>query len=88
MVESYKSANAGEIKAAGIERSCGGPVSKSQGFGCSVLVADKAGLASIIHGTEPLARMEQGGEGHGRRPVWGWHGGRWWALNWDDGRQR
>jgi hypothetical protein len=88
MIESYQSTNAWEIEAAGIKRSCGGPGSKSQGLGRSILLADKAGLASFIHGAEPLAGMEQGGGGRGRRPAQGWHGGRWWALNWDDGRPR
>ncbi len=88
MVESDESTNAGEIKAAGIERGCGGPGSKSQGLGRSVLIADKAGSASIINGAEPLAGLEQGGGSHGRRPVRGWRGGRWWALNWDDGRRQ
>jgi hypothetical protein len=87
MIESNKSTNAWDIEAAGIERGCGGPGSK-QGLGHSVLVADKAGLASIINGAEPLAGMEQDSGSRGRRPARGWHGGRWWALNWDDGRCR
>ncbi len=81
MVESDKRTNAGEIEAAGMERGCGGPGSKSQGFGRSVLVADEAGLASIVDGSEPLARTERGGGSRGRRPVQGWCGGYWWALN-------
>jgi hypothetical protein len=71
MVESDKSTTAGEIEAAGIERGCGGPGSKSQGLGCSVLVADKAGLVSIVNGAEPLAGMEQGGESRERRLAQG-----------------
>jgi hypothetical protein len=86
MVESNKCTNAGEIKAAGIEKGYQGPGSKSQGLGRSVLVADEAGMASIIHGAESLAGMEQGGGSCGRRPAQGWHGDCWWALNWDDGR--
>ncbi len=76
MVESGKRTNTGEIKAAEIERDCGGLGSKSQGLGRSilVLVADKAGLASIVNGAEPLAGMEWDGGSRGRRPVRGWHG--------------
>ena len=73
MVESDKRTNAGEIKAAGIKRGCGGPGSKSQGLGRSVLVADKAGLASIIHGAESLAGMERNSESHGGRLAQKWH---------------
>ncbi len=87
MFESDKRTNAGKIEAAGIERGCGGPGSKSQGLGQSVLVADKAGLASIVHGAESLAGMEQSGGSHGGRLARRWHGGRWWVLNWDDGRR-
>ncbi len=88
MVESDKHTHAGEIKAVGIKRGCGGQGSKDQGLGRSILVVDKAGLAIIVHGTESLAGMERGGGSHGRRPAGGWHGGCWWALNWDDGRRR
>ena len=71
MVESDKSTNAGEIKAVGIKRGCGGPGSKSQGLGHSLLVADEAGLASIANGTEHLGwsgaveAMEEGLRGDG-----------------------
>ncbi len=88
MVESDKRIKAGEIKAVGIEGGCGGPGSKSQGLGQSVLVAGKAGLASIVHGAEFLAGMEWSSGSRGGRFAQRWHGGRWWALNRDDGRHR
>ncbi len=88
MVESNKRTHAGEIEAAGIKRGCGGPGRKSQGLGRSLLVAEEAGLAIIVHGTESLAGMEWGGQSRGRRPAQGWHGGYWWVLKWDDGRRQ
>jgi hypothetical protein len=57
MVESDKSTNARKIKAAGIKTGLGGLGSKSQGLGNSVLVADEAGVASIVSGAKPLAGM-------------------------------
>jgi hypothetical protein len=82
MVESNKITNAGEIKAAGINRGLGGLGCKSQGLGNSVLVADEAGMASIVIGAKPLAGMELVGGCCGRRSVWGGIGGRWWGLDW------
>jgi hypothetical protein len=85
MVGSDKSTNAREFKAAGIERGLGGFGSKSQGLGNSILVADEAGMASIINGAKPLAGMELVGGRCGRRPVRGGIEGLWWGLDWGNG---
>jgi len=86
MVESDKRTNSWEIKTAGMEKGLGGLGSESQGLGNSVLVANEAGVASIINGTKPLAVMELvvdavvgglSGVGLGAAGGGDWIGGTW-----------
>ncbi len=55
--------------------------SKSQGLGNSVLVADEAGMASIVNSAKPLAGMELVGGRCGMRPVQGGIEGWRWGLD-------